>query len=77
MGKDHVKLRVRQLDKEFDAIGFNMANRVSPESLKGGLLDMVFKLRENSYRGKSQIELQFLDLRLSEDNRSVTVGDHP
>lgn len=77
VGKDHLKLRVRQLDKEFDAIGFNMANRVSPESLKGGLLDMVFKLRENSYRGKSQIELQFLDLRLSEDNRSVTVGDHP
>jgi len=77
VGKSHLKLRVRQLDKEFDAIGFNMASRVSPECLKGGLLDMVFKLRENSYRGKSQIELQFLDLRLSEDNHPVTVGGHP
>jgi single-stranded-DNA-specific exonuclease len=68
VGKDHLKLRVRQLDKEFDAIGFNLASRISPESLEAGPLDIVFRIKENSYRAKSQIELQLLDVRLSGEN---------
>ena len=68
VGKNHLKLRVRQRDKEFDAIGFNLASRISPESLEAGPLDIVFRIKENSYRAKSQIELQLLDVRLSGEN---------
>ena len=70
VGTNHLRLRVRKVDREFDAIGFNLTGRISPENLKGPL-DIVCKLRENSYRGISKIELQVLDVRLSAGQHSL------
>jgi len=63
VGSGHLKLFVEQEDNAFEAVGFGLATRVPPESLGAGPLDIAFQLRENTYRGRTQLQLRLRDVR--------------
>jgi single-stranded-DNA-specific exonuclease len=66
VGKDHLKLRLRQGAAEIDAIGFHLAARIPPRSLGLGPLDAVFQIQENEFRGVRQLQARLKDLRPSD-----------
>jgi len=63
VGADHLKLRLRQGRKELEAIGFNLARRISPQALGTGPVDVVFQLQENEFRGVCQLQAHLKDIR--------------
>ncbi len=70
VGKGHLKLQITQSDHTMDAIGFGLVDRIAPESLGTGPVDLVFKLKLNVFRGRQQVEAHILDVRRSEPERS-------
>lgn len=63
VGSNHLKLFVKQDGQAFEAIGFGLADRVSPESLGAGPVDLAFQLKENEFRGRRSLQLQLKDVR--------------
>jgi single-stranded-DNA-specific exonuclease len=66
VGKDHLKLLLRQGNADLDAIGFHLAGRIAPRSLGSGPVDVVFQLRENEYRGVRRLQAHIKDIRSTE-----------
>ncbi len=66
VGDGHLKLKVSQQDCSLDAIGFNLIERIPPESLGTGPVDLVFKLKLGVFRGRRRVEAHVLDVRPSE-----------
>ena len=66
VGKGHLKLQITQLDHTVDAIGFGLVDRVAPESLGAGPVDLVFKVKLGVFRGRRQVEAHLLDVRRSD-----------
>ncbi len=63
VGKNHLKFRVRQDGIVFDAIGFNLGDliyRIEPGSQN---LDMAYVIEENTYMGRTTLQLRVKDLR--------------
>jgi len=63
VGKNHLKFRVRQDDRVFNAIGFDLGElhyRLSPGESN---LDMVFVIEENVWNGQTKIQLLVKDRR--------------
>jgi single-stranded-DNA-specific exonuclease len=58
----HLKLTVASGGTQMNAIGFNMADREIPD----GALDIAFHLEENTYMGRSSLQLNLKDFRPSE-----------
>lgn len=65
VGKGHLKLQLDQSGDSLDAVGFGLADRISPESLGTGPLDVIFKLKVNDFRGRRRAEAHVLDVRRS------------
>lgn len=63
VGPDHLKMRLRQGAVELEAIGFHLARRFSPQALGTGLVDVVFQLHENEFRGVTQLQARLKDIR--------------
>lgn len=57
----HLKLALSDGNTRMDAIGFNMA-----EKLPSGPIDAAFTLQENTWNGRTTLQLNLKDLRLSE-----------
>jgi single-stranded-DNA-specific exonuclease len=70
VGKGHLKLEITQFDHTLDAIGFGLVDRVPPESLGAGPVDLMFKVKLGVFRGRQRVEAQLLDVRPSELKRS-------
>ena len=70
VGKGHLKLQITQLDHTVDAIGFGLVDRVAPESLGAGPVDLVFKVKLGVFRGRRQVEAHLLDVRRSDPTGS-------
>ena len=70
VGKGHLKLHITQANHSVDAIGFGLVNRVPPESLGMGPVDVVFKLKLGVFKGRRQVEAHLLDVRRSESKGS-------
>ncbi len=66
VGKGHLKLQITESGHTVDAIGFGLVDRVAPESLGTGPVDLVFKLNLGNFRGRRQVEAHLLDVRPSE-----------
>ncbi len=66
VGKGHLKLRIAQSGHTVDAIGFGLVDRVTPESLGTGPVDLVFKVKLGVFRGRRRVEAHLLDVRRSE-----------
>ncbi len=65
VGRGHLKLQITQSHHTVDAIGFGLADRIAPESLGTGPVDLVFKLKLGVFRGRRQVEAHVLDVRRS------------
>jgi single-stranded-DNA-specific exonuclease len=65
VGSHHLKLHLRQGRTELEAIGFRMAQRLPPDALGPGPLDVAFQLQENEYRGTRRLQANLKDLRPS------------
>ena len=69
--KQHLRFRVAQIDggPTFPAIGFNLGSRydVALASIRRGCpLDVAFQLDENTWKGRTTLQLRAQDLRLSD-----------
>lgn len=63
VGKNHLKFRVRQDGIVFDTIGFNLGDliyRIEPGSNN---LDLAYVIEENTYLGRTTLQLRVKDLR--------------
>ena len=60
----HVRFVVKQGDKTFTGIGFNIADKFSIVQSKKPF-DLVFTLDENEWNGETNLQLKIIDLRLS------------
>ncbi|MCH8494604.1 MAG: single-stranded-DNA-specific exonuclease RecJ [Balneolales bacterium] len=67
VGRDHLKLRVAQNGSAtYDAIGFNLGSHHDDvRKCSGGGLDLAFTVDENTWRNRTNLQLQILDLRVS------------
>lgn len=63
VGGSHLKLRLGQDRTEMEAIGFNLGDRLEPESLGAGPLDVAFQLHENEYRGARTLQARVKEIR--------------
>ncbi|NQT92678.1 MAG: single-stranded-DNA-specific exonuclease RecJ [Lentisphaerae bacterium] len=59
VGKNHLKGTVASGGTEMDVIGFRMGDR----SIPGDAIDVLFQLKENTFRGRRSLQLQLKDLR--------------
>jgi len=59
VGKDHLKMVVVSGGTQMDAIAFGMAGREVSE----GAMDILFHLQENSYMGRTKLQLNVKDFR--------------
>ena len=60
VGERHLKLRVRQKELSFDAIGFGLAEKYP---LDGKIINMVFSPEFNRWEGYDRIQLRIIDLK--------------
>lgn len=62
-GNKHLKLTLASADgsKVFDAIGFSLGERF-PDITPGDQFDVVFNLEENTWNGRTSIQLKLIDL---------------
>ncbi|MBP5993426.1 MAG: single-stranded-DNA-specific exonuclease RecJ [Candidatus Moranbacteria bacterium] len=62
-GNKHLKLALASADgsKVFDAIGFSLGERF-PDIVPGDRFDAVFNLEENTWNGRTSIQLKLIDL---------------
>jgi single-stranded-DNA-specific exonuclease len=63
VGEQHLKLRVRQKELSFDAIGFGLAEKYP---LDGKRINMVFSPELNRWEGYDRIQLRIIDLKKTE-----------
>ncbi|MFZ5995667.1 MAG: single-stranded-DNA-specific exonuclease RecJ [Thermodesulfobacteriota bacterium] len=61
IGEKHVKLRVHQDGRVWDAMGFNMAPLPDAEFLEAAL---AFSLDTNNYQGRESLQLRVMDLKV-------------
>lgn len=67
----HVRFVLKQRDKIFTGIGFNMADKFPIIEMKKPL-DIVFSIDENEWNGETTLQLKVIDIRLSaRDNQEV------
>ena len=73
VGKDsrHLKMTVAKGGSQLDAIGFNLGQIEPPV----GEMDMVFQLNENTFRGRTMIQMNVKDLRPSDGSGNVLDPD--
>lgn len=63
VGKNHLKFRVRQDDKVYDVIAFNMGERLYRLTPGEANLDMAYVIEENVFMGRRSIQLRAKDIR--------------
>jgi len=59
----HLKFRIERDGNGLGAIGFRLADRVSPAELGGGPVDVAFNLIENTFRDYVTVEAKVVDIR--------------
>jgi single-stranded-DNA-specific exonuclease len=66
VGDKHLKLTLGAHGRTMDAIGFGMAERTQEPWSAGGALDVAFRLEENHWNGRSELQAKIVDLRPAE-----------
>ena len=64
--EQHIKFSLRQGDVVMSGIGFSMAEKYALLEMQKPL-DVLFKLDENEWNGQKSLQINVIDLRLSED----------
>jgi len=63
--EQHIRFVVTQNNITLTGIGFNMATKFKLLQMKQPL-DIVFTIDENEWNGKKSLQLQMIDLRISQ-----------
>lgn len=63
VGRNHLKFKVRQDGRVFDAIGFNLGDLLYRISSGERNVEMVYCIEENEWRDRKRIQLRVKDLR--------------
>jgi single-stranded-DNA-specific exonuclease len=70
VGRDHLKLKLRQDGVVFDAIGFNLGSQMSKIVGAGARVDVLFTVEENTWNGSVFPQLKIRDLRAAGEQRT-------
>lgn len=62
VGKNHLKMKVRKGDKEYDVIGFGFGDHANALAMHGVDLDMAYVVEANHYFETPRIQLRVKDL---------------
>lgn len=62
----HLKFRMERDGRSLGAIGFRLADRLPPDELGGGPVDVSFNLLENTFREHTMVEAKVVDVRPAE-----------
>jgi len=63
VGSNHLKFQVRQKKKIFDAIGFNLGDKIYNIEPNIPKHDLAYVIEENSYGGRNTIQLRIKDIK--------------
>ncbi len=63
VGRNHLKFKVRDKNRIFDAIGFNLGDLIYRLSPGENNLDMVYIIEENHWNGRTQTQLRVKDIK--------------
>ncbi|MFO7890843.1 MAG: single-stranded-DNA-specific exonuclease RecJ [bacterium] len=63
VGRNHLKFKVRENNKIFDAIGFNLGELIYRLCPGENNLDMVYIIEENHWNGRTQTQLRVKDIK--------------
>jgi len=63
VGRNHLKMRVRKGEKEFDVIGFGFGDHANTLAMRGVDVDMAYVVEVNTYYEQARIQLRVKDLR--------------
>ena len=66
-GGEHLKMTIAAGGSEWDAIAFRMGDRDVPD----GPLDVLFRLEENTFRGRTTLQLNVQDFRPSDGEQPL------
>ncbi len=69
--EDHIRFTLKQGNKVFNGIGFNMAEKFDLLQINQPL-DIVFTLDENEWNGEKNLQLKVIDLRSSSSHDGST-----
>jgi single-stranded-DNA-specific exonuclease len=68
MKEKHLKLRLQQGAARYDCLAWNWAERAEAMGLaEGSVIDIAYKLRENTHPEYGGLELELADLRMAEN----------
>ena len=63
VGTNHLKFRAGQGGVSFEAIGFNLGDRISRFYNGGRPLELVYAIEENDFNNRRTVQLRIKDLR--------------
>ncbi|MCA9738645.1 MAG: single-stranded-DNA-specific exonuclease RecJ [Gemmatimonadota bacterium] len=63
VGKGHLALELGAGRARFGAVGFGLADRIPPDVLGTGPVDVVFQIRRETWRGRTSLRLRVSDIR--------------
>lgn len=63
VGANHLKMKLESGGASLDAIGFGMAEHLPNLDLRGGAMDVAFKLEEDEWKGRKRLQARLVDLR--------------
>lgn len=63
VGERHLRLTLASGGARLEAVGFGMADRMDDVRAAGGALDVAFKLDENVWRGRTELQAKLVDVR--------------
>jgi single-stranded-DNA-specific exonuclease len=64
VGKNHLKFKVRQLDRALDVIAFDQGERLADLQVGQPTLSLAFVLEENRWQGRSSLQLRAKDMKI-------------
>ncbi|MCB2205896.1 single-stranded-DNA-specific exonuclease RecJ [bacterium] len=70
VGRDHLKMKVRQDGVVFDCIGFGLGSRLPEVADDGARADILFTIEENSWNGNVFPQLKLKDVRTTNEERT-------
>lgn len=63
VGRNHLKMKVRKGEKEFDVIGFGFGDHANTLAMRGVDIDMAYVVETNTFYEQPRIQLRVKDLR--------------